>query len=231
MSIFGLDLHWWEQLMLFSLLAVFATTLSVVILQRRENAQTKREYEEYKLTADARVADAKREGIAAGEKAGNAMLRAAELEKEAEELKKGNLTLARDLERERMERVKMEERFGARHFTQAQKEAVLAAFKGRPITVHVRCIAEGEACLAAENFAAVLREAGLSVPPVKDVGLTIPPTLGIEVWDPDGQNGLFAKTMLANISEAKLRPVPFQIGGEVTDPTIPAMVVRYRTRQ
>jgi hypothetical protein len=100
MSVFGLALHSWEQLMLLALalagliaLAVFVTTASVVILQRRENVETKREYDAYKLKVDAKVADAKREGIAAGEKAGNAIVRAAALEKEAQELKAKNLEL------------------------------------------------------------------------------------------------------------------------------------------
>jgi hypothetical protein len=91
----GLDLHSWEQLMLLSLglagliaLAVFITTASVVILTRHESAETKREYATYKLTVDGKVADAKSEGIKAGRDAGNALLRAAELEKQAEQLRK-----------------------------------------------------------------------------------------------------------------------------------------------
>jgi len=91
----GFDLHSWEQLMLISLgiagliaIAVFVTTAAVVILTRHENAETKREYEEYKLTVDAKVADAKKEGIAAGKAAGDALLKAATLEKEAEQLRK-----------------------------------------------------------------------------------------------------------------------------------------------
>jgi hypothetical protein len=64
-------------------IAVFLTTASVVILQRHETAEAKRELEEYKLSADGKVADAKKEGIEAGKVAGNAMVRASELEKEA----------------------------------------------------------------------------------------------------------------------------------------------------
>src|SRR5260370_18827451 len=75
---FGLDLHSWEQLMLLSLgiagliaIAVFVTTASVVILQRHETAEAKTELEEYKLSAESKVADAKKEGIEAGKTAGN----------------------------------------------------------------------------------------------------------------------------------------------------------------
>ena len=157
--------------------------------------------------------------------------KAATSEERSRNLEKGNLTLQRDLERERVERIKMEQRFGARHFTPEQRDAIILAFKGRPMLISVRCIAEGEAMLAANNFATVLREAGLTVPPVLDVGLTIPPSLGIEVYDPTGTDGLFAKTIMANIPEARFRNVPFSIGGENPDPAIPTMVVRYRTAQ
>jgi hypothetical protein len=88
--VFGLDLHSWEQLMLWSLGAaalaavlVVVTTTSVIHLQRVEAADAMREFDLYKLGVEAKVADAKKEGIKAGETAGNAVLRAAELEKEA----------------------------------------------------------------------------------------------------------------------------------------------------
>ncbi|MEA2899716.1 MAG: hypothetical protein QOJ84_5331 [Bradyrhizobium sp.] len=67
----------------FAAVAVVVTTASVVILTRHENAETKKEYASYKLTVDGKVADAKKEGIEAGKTAGNALVRAAELEKEA----------------------------------------------------------------------------------------------------------------------------------------------------
>lgn len=100
MSIFGLGLQSWEHIMLLSLgftglaaIAVFISTMSVVTLQRRENANTQHEYKEFKLTVDAKVADAKQEGIVAGKQAGDALLKAAKLEKEAQKLKAENLSL------------------------------------------------------------------------------------------------------------------------------------------
>lgn len=72
---------------------VFIATTSVVVLQRRENAKTKYEYEEFKLKVDVRVADAKQEGITAGKQAGDALFKAASLEKEAQKLKAENLSL------------------------------------------------------------------------------------------------------------------------------------------
>jgi hypothetical protein len=69
-------------------IGVAVTTTSVVFLQRRETAEAKRELEEYKLTVEAKVADAKTEGIEAGRTAGNALVRAAGLEKQAEQLRR-----------------------------------------------------------------------------------------------------------------------------------------------
>jgi len=61
--VLGLDLHSWEQLMLVSLgaagliaVAVFVTTASVVILQRHETAEAKRELDAYKIEAGKKVA-------------------------------------------------------------------------------------------------------------------------------------------------------------------------------
>ncbi|WP_429041164.1 hypothetical protein [Bradyrhizobium elkanii] len=94
-SVFGIGLHGWEQLMLLSLgvtgliaFAVAFTTASVVILTRHETAEAKRELEEYKLTVEAKVADATARGIEAGKSAGAALVRAADLEKQAEQLRK-----------------------------------------------------------------------------------------------------------------------------------------------
>jgi hypothetical protein len=88
--IWGLPLHSWEEIMRGSLMAVGAfgliagvATWFVVSLTRAESEATKSEYESYKLTVEGKVADAKKEGIEAGKTAGNALVRAAELEKEA----------------------------------------------------------------------------------------------------------------------------------------------------
>jgi hypothetical protein len=71
--VLGLDLHSWEQLMLLSLgvagliaIVVFITTASVVILQRHETAEANRELEEYKLSVEGKVADAKRKVLKPG---------------------------------------------------------------------------------------------------------------------------------------------------------------------
>ena len=83
--VFGLDLHSWEQLMLFSLgiaalaaVAVVVTTVAVVIGQRDENAQTKNEFEAYKIEAGKRSDQLKKETATANAEAAKANL---ELEK------------------------------------------------------------------------------------------------------------------------------------------------------
>ena len=68
----GLNLPAWEILMVFSLIAVAFATVFVVALTRKEASEIKHEYDTYKLTVDAKVAEAKMAGIKAGETAGDA---------------------------------------------------------------------------------------------------------------------------------------------------------------
>lgn len=86
----GHGLDWWNGAMLIALgfaalaaVSVVVTTTAVIIVQRREATAAKEEFERYKVGVAGQVADAKREGIEAGKTAGDAVLRAAELEKEA----------------------------------------------------------------------------------------------------------------------------------------------------
>lgn len=66
---------------------VAAVTYAVIEVQKRESRFADIELRQYKLTVAGQVADAKREGIEAGKAAGDAILRAANLEKESEQLK------------------------------------------------------------------------------------------------------------------------------------------------
>src|ERR1700747_704829 len=86
----GLGLDSWNNVLLFflAITAVAASfvgfsTYATIKLAKQEAADSKREFDEYKLTVEGKVAEAKSEGIKAGETASNALLRAAELEKEA----------------------------------------------------------------------------------------------------------------------------------------------------
>ena len=90
LMLLGLNLDSWNNILL-SFLAVAAlaaaivgwATYATIQLAEQEAADAKKEYEEYKLTVEGKVAEAKREGIEAGKAAGNALVRAAELEKDA----------------------------------------------------------------------------------------------------------------------------------------------------
>ena len=87
---FGLGLDSWNNLVVVflaigAIAAVFVgiSTYVVVQLQRAEAKDATDAFELYKLGVAAQVADAKKEGIEAGKAAGDALVRAAELEKEA----------------------------------------------------------------------------------------------------------------------------------------------------
>jgi hypothetical protein len=87
---FGLSLDTWNNIMLVFLgigalaaVVVVVSTVIVIKLQRLEATDASLAFEQYKLGVAVQVADAKKEGIEAGKTAGNALLRAAELEKEA----------------------------------------------------------------------------------------------------------------------------------------------------
>lgn len=97
--VLGLDLHSWEQLMLLSLgvagliaVAVFVTTASVVILQRHETAEAKRELDAYKLDAGKKIAASAAVGETAKADAAEANAAA---ERAKAEAAKANLELAR----------------------------------------------------------------------------------------------------------------------------------------
>jgi hypothetical protein len=102
--IWGFSLHGWEDLMRGSLLIVGVSgliaglsTWFVVKLQRAEIAQSAIELAQYKSDAAVNVEEAKNEGVNAGKAAGSALVRAAELEKQAQELKAANLKLEAEI--------------------------------------------------------------------------------------------------------------------------------------
>lgn len=91
--IFGLDLHSWEQGMLWSLgfaalaaIAVVVSTTSMVVLTRAANERTQEEFDRYRLETEGKIADAKRD-------LGLSQERIAELDRSTEELRAANLAL------------------------------------------------------------------------------------------------------------------------------------------
>jgi hypothetical protein len=87
----GLGLDAWTNLMVASLgvaalAAIFgwASTYFISRLQKAEALAASASFERYKLGVEGRVADAAKKGIEAGKAAGDALVRAAQLEKDAE---------------------------------------------------------------------------------------------------------------------------------------------------
>ncbi|MGO8756338.1 MAG: hypothetical protein ACLQHK_14070 [Gallionellaceae bacterium] len=113
----GQTASWWDAAMLISLAVVAfvaflvagATTGSVVA-NKRESAAAKVELERYKLGVASQVAEAKTEGIKAGEKAGNALVRAAESEAKTALLEKEAAAIRNETAQanERVEKLKAE---------------------------------------------------------------------------------------------------------------------------
>jgi hypothetical protein len=145
------------------------STYAVVQLQRRESDEAKRELEEYKLTVEGKVADAKKEGIeAAGEKAGNALLRAAELEKQAEGLRAANLALEAEI--------------APRRLTELQIKAIgsaLSSFSGKKVSI-VSYSLDSEAAILSQQIASSLEVAKIEV---RDLSASVMP-MGFLAGDP-----------------------------------------------
>jgi hypothetical protein len=96
----SLSLDAWNNILLLSLAAaamaaviVGCSTYVIVQLQKHEATDARDAFERYKLSVEGQVAEAKRQGIEAGKSAGDALLRAAALEKQAQELRAANLAL------------------------------------------------------------------------------------------------------------------------------------------
>ena len=149
----GVDLHSWEQVMLYSLavagvaaLAVFIATAAVVISQRRENTETKAEFERYKVSVGATIAEANERTI--------------------------NAELA--LEKERVARLKLEAKVAPRSIPQAEQNKLTAALKGfdkQTGTIKASpSLPERE--MFARILAAPLREAGWDIVPVQGDNFT-----------------------------------------------------------
>jgi len=100
---------WWDFWMVLSLggvalagFLVVVFTAGSILVHKREAAAASDALERYKLETKGKVADATSAGIAAGKTAGDAFLRAAALEKEAQELKAANLALKAKIQPRRL---------------------------------------------------------------------------------------------------------------------------------
>jgi hypothetical protein len=151
----GLNLHAWEILMVFSLVAVAVATVFVVALTRKEASEIKREYDTYKLTVDAKVAEAKVEGIKAGEAAGDALVRAAALEKEA-------ARLAKDAEEAKLETEHLKAQVAWRHLSPDQRKMIVDDLSGKTLAIHFDYSQnDPEAMQFSEDLLKAIRDAGI----------------------------------------------------------------------
>jgi len=151
----GLTLHTWEILLVFSLVAVALATVFVVALARKEASEIKREYDTYKLTVDAKVAAAKEEGIKAGEAAGDALVRAAALEKDA-------ARLTREAEEARLETERLKEQVAWRRLSPDQQKAIVDDLSGKTLAIHFDYSQnDPEAMQFSEDFLKAIRDAGI----------------------------------------------------------------------
>ena len=151
----GLNLHAWEMLLVFSLVVVALATVFVVALTRKEASEIKREYDTYKLTVDAKVAEAKAEGIKAGEAAGDALARAAALEKEAARLTK-------EAEEAKLETERLKAQVAWRHLSPDQSKTMIDDLSGKIFAIHFDYSQnDPEAMQFSEDFLKTIREAGI----------------------------------------------------------------------
>lgn len=219
----GLDLDAWNSLMLWSLgfaalaaCAVVVSTAATIKLQKLSGEQTKLEFERYKLGVAAQVADAKREGIQAGEKAGNAMLRAAELEKEAANAQ---------LETEKIKAVVAWRTIPSTNSSDLEK-----ALAVKPGAVNLRYTdGDPEALFLAIQFSQILAKANWNVAPgaIKPANAIV---FGISLPD---ATGIDAQTLREAFSAAKVEfspnPVPPGLGfSSITIPGAPMLMIGSR---
>jgi hypothetical protein len=151
----GLNLHAWEILMVFFLAAFVLSTVFVMALTRKEAAEIKREYETYKLAVDAKVADAKAEGIKAGETVGDALVRAAKLEKDA-------ARLTREAEEATLETERLKAQVAWRHLSPDQQKIIVDDLSGKTLAIHFDYSQnDPEAMQFSEDLLKAIRGAGI----------------------------------------------------------------------
>jgi hypothetical protein len=184
----GLSLDGWNNVMLFCLAFVAIAAISVGVAQyaiiqlaKQEAADSKAEFEKYKLTVEGKVSDAKREGIEAGKMAGNALVR-------AEELRTENLALEAKIAPRRLEKA------------QQQKIAdALVKFAGRRVAV-ISYTQDADSEILGQQIIEVLQAARL--PPINNLASASPVgdiALGIHVSGFDDELVSAIRTALSNL--------------------------------
>jgi len=174
------------------------STWFVVKLQRAEIAQSAIELVQYKSDAAVKVEEARSEGVQAGKAAGNALVRAAELEKEAADA--------------RLETEKLKAVVAWRTFSAAQGAELERVLSGKPGSVNLRWMdGDPEALFLAIQISHIFERAHWKVAPgsLKPAngimfGFVLPPVAGDD-----------AETLRQALTAAKLSfsAVPFSQAG------------------
>ena len=176
----GLDSNSWNNIRLLSTAATLVMGVITLVsmyaatqLSKREAKDAKYDLELYKLTVQGQVAEAKREGIEAGKTAGNALVRAAELEKEAARLR---LELDREIQKR-----------AQRLLTDEQKEILVSELRGKIPRIHLVIQRDVEAEAYSLQFVIALRDADVIVHPHKmPPGETLAVPAGVLMHRPGG---------------------------------------------
>jgi hypothetical protein len=202
------DVSWWANWILVGALLVgVAATYAIVVSGNIKEANLKRELKEkddalgaYKLTVEGKVADAKSEGIKAGEAAGNAMLRAAELEKQTAELTAENLALQKLMQPRRLPpstALGLFPQFPDKRFPQEwARFNIVAPFKGTPVVI--QSVPDFEAIKLAQDINGALIAFGWQSGIVLEAGTGVSPmwiSEGLEITYP--QNGRLREAAVA----------------------------------
>jgi hypothetical protein len=169
----GLSLQAWEMLLGVSLAAVVFATVMVVALARKEASEVESEYETYKLIVDAKVAEAKTEGIKTGENAGNALLRAAAAEKEAARLTK-------EAEQAKADTEHLRAQVAWRHLSPDQSKTIVDDLSGKTLAIHFDFFQnDPETLQFSEQLITALRNADIVVYTHPSLTPTVPPGITI----------------------------------------------------
>jgi hypothetical protein len=216
----GFDLPWWNAAMLVSLavaaaaaVAVVVTTRAVIVLQDQEAKDNAEALERYKAGVAVQVADARKEGIQAGKAAGDALVRAAALEKEAAVLGKEAAALRKEAANARLETERVKAHLAWRTLSVDAVQKLEAVLKEHPGSVNLR-YADGdpEALFLAIQMSEILARTGWAV---ASGSIKFANAIAFEIRLPDA-DGIDAQTLRKAFSAAA---IPFS-----TEPLPPAAV-------
>jgi hypothetical protein len=131
----GLSLDAWSTLMVWSLAVgalsaavVGVTTFITIKLQKQEATDAQNDLERYKATVAGQVADAEREGIAAGKAAGDAILRASEADERAANANERAAALEFEAAKLKGELARVKAPLIERRVTQEQRNVLIREF-------------------------------------------------------------------------------------------------------